>query len=38
MRGCSGKAMIEARTDEAKEIEGGFWDRTKEPVLSCGMG
>ena len=36
MRGCSGRAIIEARTDELEEMVGANWDSKEVPVLSCG--
>lgn len=36
MSGLSGREMVDARMDEARDTDGGIWESTDEPVLSCG--
>lgn len=34
--GCSGRVIMEARTEEVGDMDGGACESTVEPVLSCG--
>lgn len=38
MSGYSGRGITEARTREARDIDGGLCESTKDPVLSWGGG